>query len=116
MSRSGVVREYQISDFPLKPFDRNGHALAVGDHVKIIDTPDVTFHGFDATARARYSALHGKVMRIAEFDESGYAVFALWYEASGDSEGRVDEPRGVGLVETHDFCFDPRDLEHVSIR
>lgn len=85
----------------------------VGDDVRIVEIPDIKFHGFGAMARKRYAALHGKIMRISEFDESGYAVFNLWYAATKDVEGRTDEPIKVSRFETHGFCFDPRDLERV---
>ena len=52
-------------------------------------------------------------MRINEFDESGYAVFTLWYGARKEVEGRTDEPINVNRFQTHGFCFDPRDLERI---
>lgn len=107
------MRDYQKSDFPLSPVDCKGQKLVVGDEVRIIEIPDIRFHGFDAIARARYAALHGKIMRISEFDESGYAVFALWYAATDEVEGRADEPTNVSRLEWHGFCFDPRDLERM---
>ena len=106
-----MSRTYQKSDFPLKPVDAHGRPLSVGDLAKIIAIPDVGFHGFDDIARARYTAMMDRTLPITEFDESGYAVFALWYKTPDDVLGNVGEPSGVSSFATHDFCFDPRDLE-----
>ena len=107
-------RTYQASDFPLQPLDALGHSLSVGDFAKVVAIPDVAFHGFDEIARARYTAMKSRVLPIAEFDESGYAVFALWYKSPADLIGNTGEPSGIVAFETHDFCFDPRDLELVQ--
>src|SRR5687767_11319359 len=107
-------RTYQASDFPLQPLDASGQVLTVGDFTKIIAVPDVAFHGFDEVARARYTAMKNRVLPIAEFDESGYVVFALYYTLHADLLGKTGEPAGVDSFQTHDFCFDPRDLELVQ--
>jgi hypothetical protein len=106
-------RTYQTSDFPLRPVVALGQALAVGDLAKVIGIPDVMFHGFDEIARARYTAMMHRVLPIAEFDANGYAIFALFYQTPADLLGSTEEPAGLDCFETHDFCFDPRDLERV---
>ncbi len=108
-----MTRVYEISDFPLEPVDHLGRSSSVGDEAKIIEIPDTGFHGFDAIARKRYAALKDRILPITEFDESGHAVFWIWYTATSDVIGSTDDPASTGARRSHGFCFDPRDLERV---
>ncbi|GMV30967.1 MAG: hypothetical protein AMXMBFR59_30920 [Rhodanobacteraceae bacterium] len=108
-----MSRKYVQSDFPLKPADRWGRVVAAGDEVRISAIPDTDFHGFDDIGRARYTALKDRVLPVTALEENGYAVFFLWYLSSVDLIGNIGEPTGIDAHETHEFYFDPRDLEFV---
>lgn len=105
------MRKYVLTDFPLAPEDCAGVRLAPGDSVKVCAVPDVGFHGFTPLAASRYASLAGRVLRLAEFDEAGYAVIDMYYLSDSDLGGHCEEPEGCSSYHYYGFCFDPRDLQ-----
>lgn len=86
------MAHHQPSGFPLKPLDRHGQTLAIGDVVRVLSVASCA-RGLPDGDQARLARIEGQLRKIIEIDRFGF----VWVSFSGANE-------------FEDFCLRPTEV------
>lgn len=64
--------------------DRNGHPVAVGTRVRVVNVPSSVLERLDEAERARVASMTGETFEVYEVDSWGGAWVEKWWHESED--------------------------------